>query len=186
MCKQSRQWRHDNEGQYKQSQKIRWQANKKHFAECGLRWKRAQGVKPMSENKECSLYFGVCVAERVLSHVFNDIEQMPNCNPGFDFICNRGKKIDVKSSCTRYAPDRAPYWQFHINRNVIADYFLCLAFDNRNDLNPIYVWLVPGSTINHLIIKAISESTIWGWDEYVISLDKIISCCDAMKTGQTI
>ena len=56
---------------------------------------RKRGVRSFRENKECAAFLGVRVAERVLRHTFNDVKMMPYGNPGFDFICNRKKWIDV-------------------------------------------------------------------------------------------
>lgn len=141
------------------------------------RGNRKQGMRSFNENKECTQYLGIHVAERVLSHVFKDVQVMPMHNPGYDVICNRGKLIDIKSSCQR----KNSSWAFHIERNTIADYFLCLAFDNREDLNPLYAWLIPGSVINHLISVSIRPSTINQWDEYRLNTSKIYECCDAMR-----
>ena len=108
---------------------------------------------------------------------------MPYGNPGYDFICNHGKKIDVKSSCalkdTRW--NSATSWAFHINHNTTADYFLCLAFDNREDLNPLHAWLLPGSKFNNFSKVQISLSTIHKWDAYALDISKISDCCDAMR-----
>ncbi len=100
--------------------------------------------KPYTDNKKCSSYLGVGIAERVLSHVFKNVELMPMSNPGYDFICNHGKKIDVKSSCRYFHIGRSDSWMFTINKNTSADYFLCIAFDDREHLNPEHVWLIPG------------------------------------------
>ena len=132
---------------------------------------------PMSENRACSSFLGVYVAEQVLSHVFKNVERMPYINSGFDFICGQGYKIDVKSSCSR----KNGGWAFHIKRNTIADYFLCLAFDNRQDLNPLYIWLIPGDNLNHLTGASIQPSTIHKWDEYRLDISKVITCCNVMK-----
>ena len=105
------------------------------------------GGQPMSENKECSLYLGVHVAEQVLSKVFKNVKQMPNGNKGYDFICNKNMKIDVKSSTILKRDYKSDSWLFQIKRNKIADYFLCLAFDNREDLNPLHIWLIPSENI---------------------------------------
>ena len=131
-------------------------------------------------NKCCPDYLGVTVAEKVLSKVFKNVQRMPMNNPGFDFICGRGYKIDVKSACK--LKDRNT-WMFCINHNRIAGYFLVLAFDNRDDLNPLHVWLIPGRAVNHLSILAISLSTIEKWSQYELigKLDKVIACCNIMK-----
>ena len=131
----------------------------------------------MSENKECASYLGVFVAERVLSHVFKDVEVMPYGNPGYDIVCNKGKLIDVKCACL----GKGGRWVFNIRRNIVADYFLCLAFDNRDDLNPEHTWLIPGDIVNHLKGTGISPITIHKWDEYKIDVDKVSACCDVMR-----
>lgn len=139
------------------------------------------GVTPMNKNTKCTMFLGVHVAERVLSNVFKNVERMPYSNKGFDFICNKGKKIDVKSSIihTRYKQNE--YFSFTINKNEIVDFFLCLAFDNRDDLNPLYIWLIPGEKINNLKMLTVSLSTLFKFDEYKLDLNKIIKCCDTLK-----
>ena len=54
--------------------------------------------------------FGHLFAERVLSKVFKNVIRQPHYTPGFDFICGRGFKIDVKSACMRTSGS----WMFHI------------------------------------------------------------------------
>lgn len=141
------------------------------------------GTRPMNENTECPSFLGVHVTERVLRHVFNNVEQMPYGNPGYDFVCGNGYLIDSKSSCTRYnGNDRSPFWGFAIRRNKVADYFVLLAFDNRDDITPLHIWMIPGHVINHLTGVSISESTIDKWDEYRLDIDKVITCCNEMKS----
>ena len=141
------------------------------------RGNRKQGKLPMDKNRKCALFLGVHIAERVLSMMFKDVERMPNGNPGYDIICNRNKKIDIKSSCKR----KGNWWDFHINRNTTADYFLCLAFDNREDLNPIHVWLLPGEMFNHLSGAGICPSTLHRWNEYELDISKVVSCCNTIR-----
>ena len=149
-----------------------------------MTWRRANGCKSISENKECALYLGVHIAEQVLSKVFKNVEMMPVHNPGFDFICNSGKKIDVKSGCRRIHHYGSDSWQFTINHNTIADYFLCLAFDNRTDLNPEHIWLIPGADVNHLTRTSIAVTTLDKWASYKLKIDKIIKCCNTIKGGE--
>lgn len=141
------------------------------------KWNRKQGHSPFDENKECASYLGVHIAERVLSHVFKDVKRMPMNNPGYDVICNKGKLVDSKCSCQQ----KDSTWRFKINHNLIADFFLCLAFDNREDLTPLHAWLIPGGKVNHLLSAVISPSTIHKWDEYRLDTTKINSCCNSMR-----
>lgn len=133
-------------------------------------------------NKTCASYLGCTVAERVLSYVFKDVERMPYNNPGYDFICGKGFRIDVKSTCRRKHETWSDQWGFGIRYNTIADYFLCIAFDNREDLNPEHIWLIPGSDINDKSNAVISESTLDKWSRYELNkLDNVISCCNILR-----
>ena len=142
------------------------------------RGRRKQGHQPFNENKECPQYLGVHIAEQVLSQSFENVKRMPYGNPGYDVVCNRKKLIDIKSSCLR----KDGRWGFNISRNTTADYFLCLAFDNREDLNPLHAWLIPGAKVNHLVSASIRASTIHKWDAYKLDTSKISRCCDAMRS----
>lgn len=137
--------------------------------------------QPMSENKSCASFLGVIVAERVISHVFKNVKRMPIGNHGFDIICNRGMFIDVKSSCIYHSEKCADRWQFLIKKNHAADYFLLLAFDNREDLNPMHMWLVPGKAINDKTGICITTTRLAKWDRYKLDVDKVVACCDVMR-----
>ncbi len=150
-----------------------------------VEWLHRTGRKrPMAEAKECSSYLGVYVAERVLEKFFYHVERMPYGTPGFDYICGKGYKIDVKASCEiKYRSGKSTYWSFRINRNKIADYFLCLAFDDRARLNPLHVWLIPSHVINDKSGAMIGNSkrSLSKWATYEKPLDKVISCCNLLK-----
>lgn len=162
---QARLWRQSN------PEKVRATSTKQN---------RKQGKRPFDENHECAQYLGVHVAERVLSLVFKDVERMSITNHGYDFICNHGKKIDVKSSC-RLKDHKSWRWRFDIRHNTIADYFLCIAFDNRDDLNPLHTWLIPGHVVSSFGGAGISPNTIHKWDAYRLDVSKISACCDMLR-----
>ena len=144
-----------------------------------IRHDRKRGERPMGENKECAAYLGVYVAEGILSQAFKNVQRMPYGNPGYDFKCSNGFLIDVKSACKGKTQNG---WRFRIDHNVVADYFLCLAFDNRENLNPLHVWLIPGAKLNHLKGTSIAPSTIHKWDAYRLDITKVMMCCDAMRS----
>lgn len=161
---------------------LKWKKENPGKHRSGMAHSRAKkGGLPMSENKTCSMYLGVHIAEQVLSKVFKNVQTMPTGNKGYDFICNKGKKIDVKSSTMRISKIRAPLWFFNINRNKVADYFLCLAFDNRKSLTPLHLWLIPGNVVNYKHSISISVTTIDKWNEHKLDINKVITCCDAMQ-----
>ena len=100
----------------------------------------------MCENKDCSAYLGVYIAERILPLLFENVERMPDGNPGFDFICGNGYKIDVKSS-SLHVYKKWEKWTFKIKQNKIADYFFMVAFNDREKLGVIHIWLIKGDSI---------------------------------------
>lgn len=159
----SRLWRGDN------CEKVREQ---------GIRAIRKKGIVPMSENRGCSAFLGVHVAERVLSSVFKNVERTPYGNSGYDFICNHGKKIDVKSSCLR----KDGRWLFNLKKNTIADHFLCIAFDDRDSLNPLHVWLLPSNIFGTMRSVSIKPSTIDIWDEHRLNIDDVIKYCNIIRS----
>lgn len=145
--------------------------------------KHNKGIKFMNEIKECSMFLGCYVAENILSLEFKNIIRMKVTNPGYDYVCGKGYFIDVKSSCLSKDKWGSEKWKFHIERNKIADFFLLIGFDNRNDLNPMHIWLVPGHIINSRIGIGISNNvnSLNKYKIYERSLDNAILCCNEMK-----
>lgn len=140
--------------------------------------------RPMEDAKDTASWLGVYVAERILSKLFDNIHRMPVNNPGYDFVCGRGFKIDVKSSCLHITPGRHPRWLFHICQNTSPDYFLCLGFnEDRNNLAPLHIWLVPGRAVNKRVGLTITnhEVGLAKWAKYERPPDKAIACCNVMK-----
>jgi len=145
------------------------------------------------KNKKCSMFLGCHVAERVLSYVFKDVERMPFNNPGFDFICNKGKKIDVKSACLY----NNNHYTFVISHNNIADYFLCIGFDNRKNLIPQHIWLINSNNFYfHKTYKKLDYKRFRDTSNICIYLSKLedfskyelidklketIECCNTLK-----
>jgi hypothetical protein len=162
----------------------------KWYAEHGngpsLKRRHLQGAsRPMSEATDTSSYLGVYIAERALSKFFDNIERMPFGHPGYDFVCGKGFKIDVKSCCIRKMKQGNPCWMFTIRRNPVADWFLCLAFDNRESLEPQHVWLIPAYLINHLKTWGIRDSpaVLSKWRDYERPLDKVLACCETIRSS---
>lgn len=94
--------------------------------------------KNMYENKECTQYLGIVIGEEIINDIFDDIEKMPHGNNGYDFICAKKYKIDVKSSSLS---DRNS-WSFSIKKNITADFFILIAFDDIYNLSPMHLWII--------------------------------------------
>jgi hypothetical protein len=148
---------------------------------------------PKHATSESAVYLGTHIAERVLSKVFTNVKRMPYSNPGFDFICRNGYKIDVKCSCL-HRDDYKGYWQFTIRKNKVADYFLLLAFDNRKDLNPKHIWLIKGTDswgiirnypVNEhtLISLHNTKNSLKSCEEYEKKdkIKNVVACCNNIK-----
>lgn len=148
------------------------------------------GITSMKINKKCSTFLGCNIAERVLSHVFKDVQRMPYGNKGYDFVCNKGFKIDVKSSCLH--SNQYNNYLFVIKHNKIADYFLLIGFDNRDDLNPRHIWLIKSTELirnfrimnnfERLYIRDIPNDII-KFSKYELNdkLKEMIKCCIELK-----
>lgn len=155
-----------------------------------------------NENKNCSLYLGVHVAERVLSYIFKNVQKMPMKNQGYDFVCGKGFKIDVKSGVLQYKKDGSVIWYFHTKKNIIADYFLFIAFDNRTDLNPCHIWLIEGNEPVYVppskrlrrpcdvtaIVIYNTPKSLNAYKSYELTnkLNEVISCCNIFKKSSSI
>jgi len=114
----------------------------KDHAESAKEWAHETGRNlPKEFNENCSVYFGE-FTESLMVQTFEGAAKMPPNNPGFDWTCKRGDKIDNKGSCLVYLADRwAGRWEFYIDYNNIADWFILSAWDNRDSLNPLHVWI---------------------------------------------
>lgn len=135
-------------------------------------------------NNKCPQYLGITVAEGVLSRIFKNVRTMPFGNPNYDFVCARDYKVDVKASCRHKCNGRSDRWLYQIRQNKIADYFLCLAFDDRINLNPEHIWLIPGHILNDNKATAIAITKIDRWKRYELDkLDDITQCCNIIRGG---
>lgn len=107
-------------------------------------WRYNTGINlPEEFNEDCSLWFGEFISQNYVMNTFEDPIKMPSGNPGFDWICKKGQKIDHKGACLHYRADKSLFWLFHIRYNNTADYFILSAWDNRDSLVPLHVWIFP-------------------------------------------
>ncbi|MCK4666881.1 hypothetical protein KAU33_09040 [Candidatus Dependentiae bacterium] len=166
---------------HREQSKKRRQEHREEKAEYDMERRQDRGGKSMYENKDCAAYLGVVIGERLCRHLFKDVEMMPYGFSGYDFICNKNKKIDVKTSSTHLNHGKYPCWKFDINKNTIPDFFILVAFDNRTDLNPIHLWMIPGKELNQKGSRTISLSTIHKWDKFKKDITDAKLCCAELK-----
>lgn len=115
----------------------------KNGAEKLKEWRHKSGRQlPKEFNEDCSSWFGEFISQNYVMETFEDPVPMPPNNPGFDWICKKGQKIDHKGACLSYS-NKSNWngWNFPIRWNNIADYFILSAWDNRDSLTPLHVWI---------------------------------------------
>ena len=148
-------------------------------------WKHKTGrQRPYTEAKDCSSYFGVHVAERLLSTVFIHVFKMPYGYSGYDFICGKGFKVDVKCSTLKKRLGLGnDFWMFSVDRNRSPDYFAFVAFDNRTQLTPLHFWIVPENIVNGRTGVSITDTpeVLSKWLQYEKPIDKLITDCNLLK-----
>lgn len=182
--KKARILREDNPQKAREPSRKYKKNNPEKIKESARKYRKQCGGLLMYENKSSSQYIGIVVAERLIKHLFNDVEMMPYGFPGYDMICNKGKKINVKASTTYVAQlknSTVNRWKFGIDYNKNCDFFLCVAFNNVIDCNPLYAWLIPAHEVNNQSGARISSSTIHKWNGWKMDLDDAQRCCDLMK-----
>jgi hypothetical protein len=100
---------------------------------------------PKEDNPYCSAWFSY-IGEYYVMKTFEDPIPTLYGNPGFDWKCKKGEKIDHKGSCLHTYRGWTG-WQFTVRWNNTADYFILSAWDNRYSLNPMHVWMFHKSDI---------------------------------------
>ena len=102
---------------------------------------------------------------------------MPRNRRGYDIVCNKGKKIDVKISCATFKENSENQsFHFRIEKNKIADYFILIALDNGNDLNILNLWIVPGHEVNNKSNITTSLKTMHKWNKWKRDIKEIKIC----------
>ncbi len=135
--------------------------------------KKNRALESIKKNQYCSIYLGIYIAEQSLKKVFKNVVWMSIRNKGYDFVCDKGNKIDVKSSCLRFSNG----WSFVISKNKIADYFLLVAFDNRENIKPLHLWLIKGNELVKFVShgKYVTGNCLNDLNSlYISSKDKIL------------
>jgi len=117
-------------------------------AESVKEWQWNKGIhSPMSENEDCASYLGVYITERkigrkLLPIILGDIQaEMSANNHWFEFIVVGGYKVQFKARTLRYKKGWTG-WSFRIDYNSVADYFVLIAFSDRENLNIAHILLI--------------------------------------------
>lgn len=93
--------------------------------------------EPAEFNEACSTWFAE-FTENLMIHRYPGATKMPPNNPGFDYLW-KDIKINNKGRCLYYGKDRSPNCAFPIGYNNDTDIFILSGWDNRENLNPLFV-----------------------------------------------
>ena len=93
---------------------------------------------PIKENRMDKRFIGVYIAENGVAKIYEESKRMPYNNPGYDIICPRGYKIDVKATVL----NQHNMFGFGIKKNKVADYFALVGFNNIIELEPLRMWII--------------------------------------------
>ena len=118
---------------------------------------------PYFENENCTMYLGISIGEELFKEFlltyFERVIGFHPHNRGFDFICkdprqefidrhphlrlerNKEYMIQLKLLCLQSNDDGWNGWNFHVDHNRIPDFYILSAWDNREYLNPIHIWM---------------------------------------------
>jgi hypothetical protein len=100
---------------------------------------------PIKENRLDNKFIGVYIGENGIAKIYEGSKRMSYHNPGYDVICPKGYKIDVKATVL----SRYNAFSFGIQQNKIADYFALVGFNNIIELEPLHIWIIKNDTDIH-------------------------------------
>lgn len=119
---------------------------------------------PIKENRKDPRFLGIYIAENGIAKIYEGSQRMKYYNPGYDIVCPKGYKIDIKAT----ALNAYNTFSFIINNNMIADYFVMVAFNNIIDLEPLHLWIINGDEdINGCPIRKLGRLTIPNEPKYL-------------------
>jgi hypothetical protein len=148
-------------------------------------WSYYPGMpSPIKENRRDARFLGTYIAENGIAKIYEGSQRMAYYNRGYDILCPKGYKIDVKATVL----NQYNIFNFTINKNKIADYFALVVFNNIIELVPIHMWIIKSDeNIDGRIINKLTKLTIpnepkhlskYGKYEKLDKLDVLKNLCE--------
>lgn len=140
-----------------------------------------------SDNSECPTYFGQYIEEKYVSQIFDhpvpfefpkdELGRITDNHKPYDYLCKKGLKIKMVSSVCHTSPskvskvtgDMLPYFEYAIRKNSVPDYYILSAWDNRESLDPLFVWIIKS---NEIFITTQSRKLFWDRENLSISFNE--------------
>lgn len=138
-------------------------------------------TNPLEFDEE--LHFGDITEEffkEFLLNCFESVRRTGYNDDGIDYFCNnpqeefigkypqfrleRNKKYNIQhmARCLRYRQNRTPNWNYYVNYNDKVDYFILSAWDDKDDLNILHVWIFHKDDI-------IGDKKFWKRENFTIT-----------------
>jgi hypothetical protein len=154
---------------------------KEYQKSCEYEYKR--GLGSIEDNKDCGRYFGEYIERKYVFQIFEDpvpfefpkdeLGRITDNRKPYDYLCCKGLKLKHISSCIRedkshiqkLTGEKLPYFAYAIRRNKIPDQFVLSAWDNRESLKPLFVWIIKGK---EMFQTQISNKPFWERDTFTI------------------
>lgn len=119
---------------------------------------------PIKENRTDPRFIGIYIAENGIAGIYEGSKRMPYYNPGYDIICPKGYKIDVKATIL----NKYNTFSFSISKNKIADYFALVVFNNIIELIPTHMWIIKSDEdIDGRMVKMLHKLVIPNEPKYL-------------------
>jgi hypothetical protein len=159
--------------------------------------RRAAGVLPYNESTDSSAYLGVFVgedqiADLILRQWYKNVIHMPGGTFEHDFlVLDDGVllKIEVKTSSRLHRrPGEYDRWQFNIDRNKTANWFLLIALnsfvDERTPFPKVeHIWYIPSYEVDtDKKYLTIGELTMKKWSKWERHIQDVKQCCNELRS----
>lgn len=165
MLAQARGYENDTDRRISDGERLAKELGYECYKDLDREYRHERGEYLPSEfNEDCSVNFGILKGEelfaRFLVNYFERVKHMKNNNRGFDFICENPRqefinkypqfrlerdkeyKLQFKSRCIKYNNMcNWSGWDFRVDHNSTADIFIFSSWSNREDLEPLHVWI---------------------------------------------
>lgn len=133
-------------------------------------WSYYPGMpSPIKENRRDTRFIGTYIAENGIAKIYEGSQRMAYYNRGYDILCPKGYKIDVKATVL----NQYNMFNFGINKNNLADYFILVAFNNIIELIPMHMWIIKSDeNIDGRVINKLAKLIISNEPKYLDKYSK--------------
>jgi len=145
---------------------------------------------PISANEDSGIFFGKCIGEELFKDflliIFENVKMKGYKDGGIDFVCSNPRKefidkypylkleknkeygIQLKSRCLTDREGRIKY-EFPILYNDKPDYYILSGWDNRESLQPMYIWMIKKDEAIRYGKGCVTKKIFWKREKFCIT-----------------